>query len=219
MSTTVLLVDDHAIVREGLRKLLEDSATDIEVIGEAADGREAIELTAQLQPQVVLLDITMPGLGGIEAARQIRAHYPMVAVVFLTVHESEEYFFAALQCGAHGYLPKSAPSSEVIEAIRSAARDEVVLHPSVARFLLQKLVQRDQAGAVADPYNRLTTREREILRLVVEGLTTREIADRLALSPNTIHHHRTSLMRKLGLHNRLDLLRFWLHRGLDNPAD
>lgn len=218
MSITVLLADDHAVVREGLRHLLEDAAADIEVIGEAASGLEAIQQTEALHPRVVLMDIAMPAINGLEAAHQLKTRNPSVAVVFLTMHESAEYFLEALRGGADGYIPKSAPSTEVIEAIQSAARGEVYLHASVMRFLLQSFLNRPTPDDASDPYQSLTPREREILSLVANGLTNQEIGERLVLSPNTVHRHRTSVMQKLGLHNRFDLLRYCIRRGLVDPS-
>ena len=215
MTVRVLLADDHRVVREGLRRLL--VAEDVEVVGEAADGLEAIEQVERLHPQVVLLDISMPTLNGLEAARQIKERYATVAVVFLTMHESEEYFLEALRCGAEGYLPKSAPGADVIEAVQCAARGEVYLYPSVARFLLQSFLKNGTHDDAQDPYESLTPREREVLLMVANGLTTPEIAERLVLSPNTVHRHRTSMMQKLGLHDRLELLRYCLRRGLIEP--
>lgn len=216
MKINVLLADDHSVVREGIRRVLED-AYDIEVAGEAADGLEAAQQTATLHPRVVLLDIAMPNLGGLEAAQQIRQANPEVAIVFLTMHESEEYFFEALRSGADGYVPKSASAGEVIEAVRSAARGQVYLHPSLARFLLQGFLGRAAPDDSLDAYQKLTPREREVLSMVANGLTTNEIASRLYLSPNTVHRHRNNLMQKLGLHDRLDLLRYCLRRGLIAP--
>lgn len=213
MTIGVLLADDHAVVREGLRRVLEEAA-DIHVVGEAVDGLEAVRQTEVLHPKVVLMDIAMPALTGLEATRQIKEQQPGVAVVFLTMHESEEYFLEALRCGAEGYVPKSAPAAEVIEAIQCASRGEVYLHPSVTRFLLQNFLQGAAHGDPRDPYESLTAREREVLLLVANGLTTQDIAERLFLSPNTVHRHRTSLMQKLELHDRLDLLRYCLRRGL-----
>lgn len=216
MKINVVLADDHSVVREGIRRVLED-ADDIEVAGEAADGLQAAQQTAVLHPRVVLLDIAMPNLGGLEAAHQIRQANPEVAIVFLTMHESEEYFFEALRSGADGYVPKSASAGEVIEAVRSAARGQVYLHPSLARFLLQGFLGRTASDDSLDAYQKLTPREREVLSLVANGLTTNEIASRLFLSPNTVHRHRNNLMQKLGLHDRLDLLRYCLRRGLIAP--
>jgi len=219
MSITVLLADDHAVVREGVRRLLEDADAGIAVIGEASSGLETIQQADVLRPQVILLDITMPTINGLEAARQLKARHPDIAVVFLTMHESEEYFLEALRCGADGYLPKSAPSTEVIDAIQSAARGEAYLHPSVTRFLLQNYLTRRATDNGDDPYRSLTPRERDILTLVGNGLTNQEIGEQLALSPNTVHRHRTSLMQKLGLHNRLELLRYCIRRGLVDPTN
>ncbi len=216
VTVRVLLADDHSVVRDGLRHLLEETG-EIRVVGEAADGLAAVEQVDALQPQVVLLDISMPALSGLEAAHQIKERNPSVAVVFLTMHESEQYFLEALRCGAEGYVPKSAPGTEVVEAVRSAARGQVYLHPSVARFLLQSFLQRPAREEPGDPYESLTPREREVLSLVAHGLTTQDIADRLSLSANTVHRHRTSLMQKLGFHDRLDLLRYCIRRGLVDP--
>ena|SRR5579883_3115697 len=212
----ILIADDHPLFRDGLRSRLE--ARGIEVVGEATDGLDAIRQVERLQPRVVLMDIAMPSLSGLEAARRLKASFPEVAVVFLTMHESEEYFLEALRCGAEGYVPKSAPSSEVIDAIQSAARGDVYLHPSVTRFPLQGFLQRPTADNV-DLYDNLTPRERDILTLVAQGLTNQAIAEQMMLSPNTVHRHRTSLMQKLGFHNRLDLLRYCIRKGLVDPHD
>lgn len=213
MAIDVLLAEDHAVVREGLRHLLAETE-DMQVVGEAKDGLEAVQQAEHLSPQVVLMDISMPGLNGIEATRQIKARSSATAVVFLTMHENEEYFLEALRCGAEGYVPKSAPAAEVIEAIRCAAKGQVYLHPSVTRFLLQSFLNGASPDDPSDPYHTLTDREREVLTLIAHGMTTQEMADRLFLSPNTVHRHRTSLMQKLGLHNRLELLRYCIRRGL-----
>lgn len=218
MSTDVLLAEDHTVVREGVRHLLEETE-DIRVIGEAQDGLTAIRQAELLHPQVVLMDISMPGLSGLEAARQIKSQCPNIAIVFLTMHENEEYFFEALRCGAEGYVPKSAPAAEVLEAIRFAADGKVYIHPSVARFLLQSFLHQPASVSIADANPALTEREREVLTMVAHGLTTQEIADRLYLSPHTVHRHRTSVMQKLGLHNRLELLRHCIRHGLIDPEN
>jgi DNA-binding NarL/FixJ family response regulator len=209
----VLLADDHAVVRDGLRSLLEE-IEDIRIVGEAANGLEAVEKAERLGPDVVLMDITMPALNGLEAARQIKARSGRVAVVFLTMHESEQYFLEAVRCGVEGYVPKSAPSEEVVDAIRSAAKGQIYIHPSVAHFLLRSFVRGHAAEDLQDPYASLTAREREILSLIGNGLKTGEMAERLCISPNTVHRHRTALMQKLGLHDRMELLRYCIRRGL-----
>lgn len=216
---TVLLADDHAVVRDGLRSVLSEAG--VEVVGEAADGVEAIRQVEIRHPRVVLMDITMPVLNGLEAARQIKDGTSGTAVVFLTMHESEQYFLEALRCGAEGYVPKSAPASDLLEAVRSAADGRVYIHPSVARFLLQSFLRGNAAREMNcgnDPYETLTAREREVLSLIANGLSTGGIAEKLFLSPNTVHRHRTSLMQKLGLHDRLEILKFCIKRGLVDPA-
>lgn len=215
--TTVLIVDDHAVVRDGLRYLL-GAVDGVRVIGEAADGIDAVEQVERLRPRVVLMDISMSGLNGLDAARQVKATHPETAVVFLTMHESEQYFLEALRCGAEGYVPKSAPAADVADAVRSAAEGRVYIHPSVARFLLQNFLRAEhQDGNSEDPYSSLTAREREVLSLIAGGMTTPEIATRLTLSPNTVHRHRVSLMQKLGLHDRMEILRYCIRRGLVDP--
>lgn len=213
MTISVVLADDHAIVRDGLRRVLEE-AGDIRVVGEAADGLEAVTLVNRLRPHVVLMDISMPALSGLEATRQVKAGTGDTAVVFLTMHESEQYFLEALRCGAEGYLPKSAPATEVVEAVRGAARGEVYLHPGVARFLLESFVRDQGQNASSDAYDSLSIREREVLSLIANGLSNADIAERLTLSPHTVHRHRGSVMQKLGLHSRLDVLRYCIQRGL-----
>jgi DNA-binding NarL/FixJ family response regulator len=214
MSIRVVLADDHAIVRDGLRRILQETG-DIEVVGEAGDGQEAVALAERLLPHVMLMDISMPALNGMQATRSIKARSPRVAVVFLSMHESEQYFLEALRCGAAGYVPKSAPASDVVDAVRAAAAGQVYLHPSVARFLLHAFLV---SGTPSEPggqaYAGLTPRERETLGLVAAGMTNQEIAVQLDLSPNTVHRHRTNLMHKLGLHDRLEVLRYCVQWGL-----
>ena len=208
----VLIADDHTIVRSGVRLLLQ-AEPDIEVVGEALNGDEAVALAASLRPDVVLMDIAMPGMGGLEATRQIKARFPEMHVLVLTMHRSDEYFFEMLKAGASGYVLKGAETNELIGAIRAVARGEVFLYPTMAKQLLQDYLNRLKEGAGL-PQPTLTPREREILRLLAEGYSNKEIAERLIVSPSTIHSHRTNLMRKLNLSSRHDLIRYARERGL-----
>ncbi|MBI2460697.1 MAG: response regulator transcription factor [Candidatus Rokubacteria bacterium] len=209
--TKILLVDDHAIVRAGLRLLLE-SQSDLAVVGEAASGREAIRAVKELRPDLVLMDVAMPDLNGLEATRRIKAEHAKVQVLALTMHENEQYFFQMLHAGAAGYVVKGAPPEELIGAIRSVTRGEAYLSPPLTRRLLDEYLDRVKEGQPAvDP---LTDREREILRLIAEGLTSKEIAAKLAISPYTVERHRANAMAKLNLHNRAELIRYAIRKGL-----
>lgn len=213
----VLIADDHNIVRSGVRLLLE-AEPDMKVVGEALDGAEAIALAESLRPTLVLMDIAMPRTNGLEATRQIKARFPEINILVLTMHRSDEYFFEVLKAGAAGYVLKAAETNELIGAIRAVARGEVFLYPSMARYLLQDYLNRlqepDQPGQSA-----LTPREREILRLLAEGYGTSEIAERLVVSPSTIHSHQSNLMKKLNLNKRHELIRYARQRGLLPNAD
>jgi two-component system response regulator NreC len=208
----VLIADDHTIVRSGVRLLLQ-AEPDIEVVGEALNGDEALALAESLQPDVVLMDIAMPDMDGLEATRQIKARFPDMHVLVLTMHRSDEYFFEMLKAGASGYVLKGAETNELIGAIRAVARGEVFLYPTMAKQLLQDYLNRLKEGTGL-PQPTLTPREREILRLLAEGYSNKEIAERLIVSPSTIHSHRTNLMRKLDLSSRHDLIRYARERGL-----
>ncbi|HET7088450.1 MAG TPA: response regulator transcription factor [Anaerolineae bacterium] len=208
----VLIADDHTIVRSGVRLLLQ-AEPDIEVVGEALNGDEAVALAESLRPDMVLMDIAMPGMDGLEATRQIKARFPDMHVLVLTMHRSDEYFFEMLKAGASGYVLKGAETNELIGAIRAVARGEVFLYPTMAKQLLQDYLNRLKEGAGL-PQPTLTPREREILRLLAEGYSNKEIAERLIVSPSTIHSHRTNLMRKLDLSSRHDLIRYARERGL-----
>lgn len=209
----VLLVDDHAVVRAGLRLLLE-SEGDIQVVGEAGDGFEAVEQARKLSPDVILMDISLPNISGLEAARQIRSQNQEVGILFLTMHQSQEYFFHALKVGGAGYIPKSAEDTEVLAAIRAVSSGQTYLHPSVAQMLVSDYLERLKTGAPGDPYESLTNREKEILHYIAAGYSNRQIAEKLHLSVNTVHNHRANTMEKLQLHNRMELLRYALKKGL-----
>ena len=208
----VLIADDHTIVRSGVRLLLQ-AEPDMEVVGEALNGDEALALAESLRPDVVLMDIAMQGTDGLAATREIKAAFPNIHVLALTMHRSDEYFFEMLKAGASGYVLKGAETNELIGAIRAVARGEVFLYPSMAKQLLQDYLNRlDERQASLQPS--LTPREKEILRLLAEGYSNKEIAERLIVSPSTIHSHRTNLMQKLNLTSRHELIRYARERGL-----
>jgi len=208
----LLIADDHTLFRAGLRLLLE-AEPDIEVVGEALDGAIAIELADSLRPNVVLMDIGMPGTNGLEATHAIKSRFPDMHVLVLTMHRSDEYFFEMLKAGASGYVLKGAETAELINAIRDVSRGEVFLQPTMTKRLLQDYVNR--LGKENGPDRSvLTRRENEILRLLADGYSNKEIAERLFVSPSTIHSHRTNLMRKLNLSNRHELVLYARERGL-----
>ena len=206
----VLLVDDHAIMRDGIRALL-SIHDDIKIVGEASEGQEAIEKTQDLSPDVVVMDVAMPDMDGIEATRRIRKQSPKVKVIVLTQYDNKEYVLSAIKAGAAGYVPKRALGSELVSAVRAVNRGESFLYPSAAAALIDDY--RRQAKT-ADPYDQLTPREREILKLIAEGHSSREIADTLFISLKTVYWHRTKIMEKLGLRNRTDLFKFAVRKGL-----
>ncbi len=209
----VLLAEDHTIVRKGLRSLL-DAEADIEVVGEAEDGRQAVEKAQQLRPDIVLMDITMPGLNGLEATRQLKKYCPEVKVVALTVHTNEEYILQVLRAGADGYLVKQAAVEELILAIQAVCRGDSFLSPSISRKVIEEYSRRAEASAPEDNYEQLTGREREVLQLVAEGRSNREIAETLHVAVKTVEAHRSNLMDKLDIHNTADLTRYALRKGV-----
>ena len=214
----VLIVDDHAVVRAGIHLLL-DSQPDIEVVGEAPDGRGGLAQAQKLRPNVVLMDIAMPDMGGVEATQAIKESCPQVQVLALTMHEDAPYFFRMLQAGAIGYVVKGADPSELLSAIRAVAQDKAYLFPSLTRKLLDDYLERLDVGEEKDSYARLTTREKEVLKLIGDGYTSREIAEMLFLSINTVDRHRTNVMDKLGMHNKSQLIKFAIRKGLVKLED
>ncbi len=212
----VLLVDDHEIVRTGLRMLFQ-AEPDIVIVGEAGSGEAAIAAVAALKPDVVVMDIAMPGMSGIEATRQIKAISPETAVLALTMHEEEPYFFQMLEAGASGYVPKRAAADDLVSAIRIVAQGQVFLYPSLARLLVQDYLQREVADQ-PETADLLTPREREVLTLIAEGLTNREIAEALVISVKTVDRHRENIMHKLNLHNRVELVKYAIAKGLITPT-
>jgi DNA-binding NarL/FixJ family response regulator len=211
----VLLADDHTIVREGVRLCLE-AMGDIEVVAEAADGQTAVQLVNELRPDVAVIDLTMPRLSGVEAIRQIKRDTPQTEVVVLSVHDSEAYVVQALRAGAAGYVLKRNAATELAAAIRAAHAGQAYLHPSIARRVLDDYLSRTHAAEAigAEPYGRLTPREREVLQLAAEGHSTRAIAGLLCLSTKTVEHHRASVMSKLGLHGQTELVKYAIRAGL-----
>lgn len=215
----VLLADDHSVVRTGLRTII-DAQGDMQVVGEARDGLEAFEKVQELRPDIVIMDITMPNLGGLEATRVLKKEVPSVKVIVLTIHESEEMFFRSLQAGADGYISKAAPEWELIAAIRAVRAGYCYLNPTMAKVMVSMYLDKVRRGEEADPYDKLSAREREILALIASGRTNKQIAQLLHLSEHTVHNHRVRLMEKLGIHNRVELLKFAIFRGItsDSPS-
>ena len=213
MSTIrLLLVDDHQIVRAGLRMLF-SAEPEVEIIGEASSGEEAVTLANALRPDVILMDVAMPGIGGIEATRRIKAAQPKVAVLALTMHEDEEYFFEMLAAGASGYVPKRAAPDDLLSAIRIVNQGDVYIYPSLARLLVKDFLHRSESSA-PETREELTPREQEVLTFIAEGNSNREIADVLGISIKTVDRHRENIMRKLQLHNRVELVKYAIEKGL-----
>jgi two-component system, NarL family, response regulator NreC len=210
----ILLVDDHAVVRAGLRMLL-GADPELQIVGEAENGAQALRLTDELAPDVVLMDISMPDMNGIEATRKIKEQAPNVVVLALTMHEDDQYFFEMLAAGASGYVPKRAAPNDLLSAIHAVHGGGVFLFPSVARALVQDYVQRAaRAGAAGRSFDVLTEREREVLALIAQGLSNQEIADQLVISAKTVNRHRENIMAKLNLHSRVELVRYAIEKGL-----
>ena len=207
----VLIADDHGIVRSGLRKLLE-SEDGIEVVAEAGDGVEARDRAIEQRPDLAILDVKMPGMNGLEATRAIRDSAPEVSVLVLSMHDEERYLFEALKAGASGYVLKRAADRELIDAIRAVERGEPFLTPEAQRTLIKDVLERGSSGE-----EELTPREEEIVKLVAEAHTTREIAELLHLSEKTVENHRANAMRKLGMRDRVELVRYAIRRGLIEP--
>jgi DNA-binding NarL/FixJ family response regulator len=208
----ILIADDHTLLRNGIRALLEDQP-DIFIAGEAEDGREAVRLVELLRPNVVLMDISMPLLNGLEATRQIKRDHPEVNVLILTMYDHEEYFHEVLNAGASGYIIKKAAASELVAAIRAVYHGEAVLSPRITRLLLEDYLRKEISQSVTET-DTLTPREREVLQLIAEGKTSREIAEILKLSIKTVQSHRASLMQKLDLHDRGDLIKYAIQKKI-----
>jgi two-component system response regulator NreC len=211
--TRLLLVDDHAVVRSGLRMLL-GNEDDVEILGEAGTAAEALAATADLKPDVILMDIGLPDKSGIEATQDIKAQFPKVAIVALTIHEDEEYFFKMLEAGASGYVPKRAAPEELLTAIRAAAHGEVYLYPTMAKLLVRDYLVSEPLEKDNPVGKELTDREQEVLTHLAEGESNQEIAEALVISPKTVARHRENIMRKLNLHSRAELVRYAIRKGI-----
>jgi len=211
-STTIVLADDHHVVRQGLRALLE-SEPDFSLVGEAGDGLEAVRLAERLKPNVLIVDLMMPGINGLEVTRQVVVHGLQTRVLVLSMHANDAYVLEALKNGATGYLLKNSAASDLVQAVRDVAAGHRHLSPSISERAIELLVQRTQSSTL-DVYETLTTREREVLQLAAEGNSNTEIADRLFISSRTVETHRANLMRKLGLENHTELVLFAVRRGI-----
>ena len=209
----VLVVDDHTIVRDGIRALL-GLAGDIEVVGEAENGREALEKVRELVPDVVLMDVAMPTMDGLEATRRIHREFPQTKVLALTQYDDREYVFSVVEAGAQGFISKTAASAEVVSGIRAVYRGDSFLSPSVAKLLVEHYREGASVRRGQDPYGQLTDWEREVLKLLDEGYSGQEIAEILVISPKTVEGHKTNLMSKLDIHNRIDLVKYALRKGI-----
>jgi DNA-binding NarL/FixJ family response regulator len=209
----ILLADDHGVVRKGLKFLLE-SEPDLGVVGEASDGRQAVDLADQLQPDVVVMDIAMPRLNGIDATAQIIKRYPAIAVIILSMYSDEEYLVRTLTAGARGYLLKDSAEADLVQAVRMVAEGKPFFSPSIASTLLEDYVRRLQQRGQTDSYELLTDREKEVLHLLAEGKTNKEIATLFSLSPYTVETHRTRIMQKLGLHNTAEIVLYAVRKKI-----
>ena len=209
----ILLADDHTVIRKGLRLLL-DSQPGFQVIGEAADGRQTVALAEQHQPDVIVLDVAMPTLNGIEAARQISAKLPQTAIVFLSMHSDEGYVLKALKAGAKAYLLKDSAEHDLIHAIRAVSQGKAFFSPAISKMMVEEYMRQMQEREVEDSYELLTTREREVLQLLAEGKTNKEVASILNLSLYTVETHRGNILQKLNLHSGAELILYAVRKGV-----
>ncbi len=209
----VLLVEDHPIVRQGLKRVLEER--EIEVVGEASDGRGGVRMTGELRPDVVVMDISLPKLNGIEATRKIHREYPGVKVIMLTIHEEEKYIYKSFDAGAHGYLVKKTATESIADAIDEVLRGKTYLGPDLSPRILENYRRMTRSGKKrVDEFSRLTKREREILQLIAEGNTSKQIAEQLFISVKTVENHRANIMSKLEIHETAGLVRYAISIGL-----
>jgi DNA-binding NarL/FixJ family response regulator len=216
LTTRILLADDHALVRDGLKMVLE-SVPDLEVVAEAGDGVEALHLAVNEEFDLAVLDVSMPGMTGLQVARELAKQRPDLRVLMLSVHDNEQYFFEALNAGASGYVLKSEANRDLIEACRAAMRGEPFVYPAAASALIRDYLERAAAGEEDVPKDPLTPRELEVVKLIAEGQTSEEIAGALIISRKTVDRHRANVLEKLGMRNRVELTRYAIRRGLVEP--
>ena len=209
----ILLADDHGVVRKGLRFLLE-SEPDLEVVGEAADGRQAVDMAEELRPDVVVMDIAMPWLNGIDATGQIVKQQPAVGVIMLSMHSDEEYLVRTLTAGAKGYLLKDSAETDLVQAVHSVSDGKPFFSPAIAKTLLEDYVRRLQQRGLSDSYDLLSDREKEVLQLLAEGKTNKDVATLLNLSTHTVETHRTHIMQKLNLHNTAEIVLYAVRKKI-----
>jgi DNA-binding NarL/FixJ family response regulator len=215
LKTRVLLADDHAVVRSGLRAVL-DAQPDIEVVAEAADGAEAVDKALTSSVNLAILDVSMPRMTGLQAAAELHRRRPDLRILILSMHDNEQYFFEALKAGASGYVLKTAANRDLVEAVRASMRGEPFLYPAAVTALIRDYLERARTGE-ATPTDPLTPRELEVTKLIAEGHTTDEIAETLVISKKTVERHRSNTLEKLGMHNRVELTRYAIRRGLVEP--
>lgn len=209
----VMIADDHGIVRQGTRSLLEKEP-DIEIAGEAEDGRAAVEMTAELKPDVIVMDIAMPKLNGLDAAAQIMRKSPETGVIILSMHQEEDYLVRALSAGVRGYLLKETAQLDLVRAVRSVVQQKAFFSPTIAQMLAEDFTRQLQKNKIADSYELLTDRERETLQLIAEGKSNKEAAAAMAVSPYTIETHRNNLMQKLNLHNTAEIVLYAVRKKI-----
>lgn len=213
MTIRLMLVDDHEVVRSGLRMLLEGEP-DVEIVGEFGLAKEALASLERLKPDVIVMDIGLPDLSGIDATSEVKRLSEGTAVVALTIHEDEEYFFKMLDAGASGYVPKRAAPEELLTAIRTAAMGEVYLYPSMAKLLVKDYLSQESQTKMGGGMDGLTDREQEVLAHLADGATNLEIGETLGISPKTVARHRENIMRKLGMHSRTELVKYAIRKGI-----
>jgi len=215
LKAKVLIADDHAVVRRGIRAVLDDEP-DLEVVAEAADGAEAVQLAMTADVDLVLLDVSMPRMTGLQAAAELSRRRPALRLLVLSMHDNEQYFFEALRAGASGYVLKSSADRDLVEACRATLRGEPFLYPQAVATLIADYLDRARRGEAA-PTDPLTPRELEVVKLIAEAYTNQQIAEALVISPKTVERHRANVMEKLGMHDRVELTRYAIRRGLVLP--